>query len=66
MGTASAEAAAITCDTKSSGKDGPFYHGESASYAYDNRFSKSRPVPALATDIPRARRPGRTETDRPT
>ncbi|UMP03451.1 hypothetical protein [Amycolatopsis sp. EV170708-02-1] len=52
VGSASAEAAAITCDTKSSGKDGPFYHGESASYAYDNRFGKSHPVPALETNIP--------------
>ncbi|WP_344679922.1 hypothetical protein [Saccharopolyspora taberi] len=52
VATGTASAAAIECDAKSSGQAGPFYHGESASYAYDERFSKSHPVPGLETHIP--------------
>ncbi|GAA4529991.1 hypothetical protein [Amycolatopsis samaneae] len=46
------DAAAITCDAKSSGKNGPFYHGPSASYAYDKRFGSGPAVPGLDTHTP--------------
>ncbi|MFE0026636.1 hypothetical protein [Amycolatopsis sp. NPDC059021] len=49
---ADAPAEAITCDSKASGKDGPFYNGPSASYAYDKRFGLGPSVPGLDTHTP--------------
>ncbi len=47
-----ANAADITCESKSSGKPGPFYHGDSASYAYDRRFGGGPGIPGLSTHTP--------------
>jgi hypothetical protein len=47
-----ARAADITCESKSSGKPGPFYQGDSASYAYDQRFAGGPTIPGLSTHTP--------------
>lgn len=47
-----ARPAAISCDTRSSGRPAAFYDGPSASYAYDSRFGGSAGVPHLATHTP--------------
>jgi len=46
------QAEAIACDASSSGKPASFYDGDSASYAYDKRFSKGPAVPELGTHTP--------------
>lgn len=58
-GTASAapagddvSARAIECETEASGEQAEFYHGPSASYAYDERFSDGPTIPNLPEFIP--------------
>lgn len=43
-------AAAITCDTDSSGQAADFYDGESASYTYDERFANGPDIPKSELD----------------
>jgi len=45
-------AAAISCETSSSGKLASFYSGLSASYAYDSRFASGPAVPELDAYTP--------------
>lgn len=46
------DAQAITCDSRAPGHPASFYSGLSASYAYDNKFSKGPAVPGLKTHVP--------------
>ncbi|KAG5459914.1 MAG: hypothetical protein BJ554DRAFT_8107, partial [Olpidium bornovanus] len=46
------EAQAITCETRAPGRQGAFYAGLSASFAYDSKFSRGPAVPGLATHVP--------------
>ncbi|MDP2712622.1 MAG: hypothetical protein Q8O56_15515 [Solirubrobacteraceae bacterium] len=47
-----AQAAAISCEARSSGNNAAFYNGKSASFVYDRMFSRGPMLPGLATHTP--------------